>query len=269
MVNSVLEPEPMHYQYPDPHDDITRAAVARNNQQATWLSNEARLHGCIRSLLWRRFGRPLRILDVGTGPGRLVPEYIGLSRFYAAVDRDPARIGRDFIEAAARAAGTRVDIRASQGCSLAELYGAPFDFIIVSHVLQHVAPEAADELLEQCLVKLAAGGWLYVALPVTHCEDDEHVILWTEAGLPCWRRVGEAELADACERPDAGRLPGKVFSLAAIQGLCRRHRLAIRRMIAYHYTWEYQGDPACLLPLSGNIPPGICDLALLLERGSA
>jgi SAM-dependent methyltransferase len=215
-----------------------------------------------------RFSKELRILDLGTGTGRLVPQYITLSRFFAAIDRDRTRIDFGRILAVARRAGKCIDIHVINANSLAEICREPFDFIIISHVLQHIPRFLVHQILEQCVEKLTRDGMIYVAIPVTHEPDEYYVIMRKEADQVVSRIVDEAEFTHVCKHPSQGDLPGRVFSMSAIVELCQQHRLYMMDGIAYHYYKDYRGDHGQLLHLRGAIPPSICDIALLLEKES-
>lgn len=258
----------MNYCYPDNNDDVVQATIAQTNHTTGWETTEAKLHAYVRKVLQMRFSKELRILDLGTGSGRLVPQYIALSRFFAAIDRDRTRIHFSRILAAAREAGKCIDIRVINGNLLAESYRKPFDFMIISHVLQHISRFLMHRILEQCVEKLTEEGMLYVAIPVTHEPDEHYVILRKVVDRVLCRVVDESEFTRACERPSEGDLPGRVFSMSAINELCQRHRLYMRDAIAYHYYKTYQGDHGQLLHLGKSIPAGICDIALLLEKES-
>lgn len=258
----------MNYFYPDRNDDIALATFTQTNHTTGWKTTEDKLHAYVRNVLLRRFGKKLRILDLGTGSGRLVPQYIALSRFFAAIDRDKTRIDFSRILAAAREAGKCIDIRVMNGNSLEGICREPFDFIIISHVLQHIPHSLIHQILEQCIEKLTTDGILYIAIPVTHEPDEYYVILHKKVDHVIYFTVDEVEFTHACEHPSEGVLPGRVFSLSAINDLCLQHRLYMRDSIAYHYYKTYQGDHGQLLHLRGSIPMGICDIALLLLKES-
>ena len=106
-------------------------------------------------------GRPLTVLDVGSGGGDLA---VMLAR-WAARDGKALRItGIDPDPRAARFAGQRpamagVEFRAAHSADLVS-EGARFDVVISNHVLHHLAPEELRQLLADSEI-LAAGKALH------------------------------------------------------------------------------------------------------------
>lgn len=112
----------------------------------------------VNALLARRArasARPLRVLDFGFGRGKYLDSFAGIFGDVVGVDTNPAYV------AEAKGKGFRA-------CSPEAFFAAddgPFDVVFVSHVIEHMTPDALVELIPRLCARLAPDGWLVIVTP--------------------------------------------------------------------------------------------------------
>jgi SAM-dependent methyltransferase len=143
---------------------------------------------------------PLRILDVGCGPGRDLIAFQGLGHEPVGLDGCP-----EFVEMAARASGCPVWL---QDLLALDLPAGRFDGVFANAVLFHVPSRALPAVLAGLCATLRPGGALLASNPRGANEegfaDGRYACFYD---FPTWRRLVEAagfELLDRYYRP-----PGK------------------------------------------------------------
>jgi ribosomal protein RSM22 (predicted rRNA methylase) len=208
----------------------------------------AELHG--RGLVPRG---PLRILDVGAGPGAMTLgalDFLHRSGHRAAIsvhavdrDRDALRIFRQAVsELGARlhaevaVAVEQVDLGASRGSA------AGADLILVGSVLNELGPARSRALLAELLGVLDPGGALIVIEPALRetaralHELRDFAVTETAAHVfaPCVRQVAPcpalADEDDWCHEDRPVQLPERTAKLAATTGL-RSHGLKFAYLV--------------------------------------
>jgi 2-polyprenyl-3-methyl-5-hydroxy-6-metoxy-1,4-benzoquinol methylase len=152
-----------HYRRRTPIAHLARARVSFDQQSKSRL-NWSMLKPILPELV--RAGIPVRILDYGAGWGSFLlaaPRGPYAAYAYDLVDSAVANIaatmtflGRDFSPA-------RVDATGS-------LEPAPFDVIVCSHVLEHVADDS--ELVARFTRALRKGGYLLINVPINEVTAD-------------------------------------------------------------------------------------------------
>ncbi len=100
-----------------------------------------------------------RALDAGCGEGRLLPWIATFAAGIVALDADPGRLAVARKQAA-NLPGT--DLTLVNG-TVAELTGEPFDLVVCSHVIQHVATTELPGLLSRLHALTAPGGRLLIS----------------------------------------------------------------------------------------------------------
>jgi SAM-dependent methyltransferase len=127
----------------------------------------------------------LRVLDVGCGYGKLLRLLLDLGHDAVGVD-----VNREIVED-----------NAARGLPCLPISQLPeeaeFDLVIMSHLIEHFAPEALLNLLERYLDRVAPGGFLLVSTPLysRHFFDDfDHVKPYHPAGLLMVFGAGSAQV---------------------------------------------------------------------------
>jgi hypothetical protein len=112
----------------------------------------------VNALLARRAcdsAKRLRILDFGFGRGKYFDSFAALRAEVVGVDSNPAYV------AEAESKG----VRAHSPEAFFGTDGTGFDVIFLSHVVEHLTPEALVDLVPRLCARLAPGGWLMIVTP--------------------------------------------------------------------------------------------------------
>jgi SAM-dependent methyltransferase len=104
----------------------------------------------------RRGGAPLRVLDFGCGRGKFLHALRGLGCLPVGVDANPAYV------AEARAAG----FEAHHASDWQQAVGGGFDVVFLSHLIEHLTPEALFDLVPRLVAALGTNGRLVIITPV-------------------------------------------------------------------------------------------------------
>ena len=113
-------------------------------------------------------GCPSRFLDAGCGDGRLLPVFANRFAYGMAIDPDSKRV-KQAIQTAEQygIAGKMTFEKSSINEFISEWQ---FDFILCSHVIQHVRTDIIIEVFQRMKACLAPGGLL--AITTTHSLTD-------------------------------------------------------------------------------------------------
>jgi|WetSurMetagenome_2_1015567.scaffolds.fasta_scaffold02381_9 SAM-dependent methyltransferase len=123
------------YQYMDPEDRITSQNIRRIElYPGYWEKSENKILNIVKNLLKIKAGHK-RFLDAGCGEGRLIPIFEGQFDEVVAIDPDPERlrVAAELIHNL----GLSDKIKLKQS-AIESFEDGKFDFILCSHVLQHV-----------------------------------------------------------------------------------------------------------------------------------
>jgi 2-polyprenyl-3-methyl-5-hydroxy-6-metoxy-1,4-benzoquinol methylase len=172
-----------------------------------------------------RFGSAPRILDIGCGNGS--PSIT--KRWFPGCHYAGADIQRYNLSGADDAAMDEFFQLGADGSGYAEIPDANYDFVILNHVVEHMA-EPVPILAVLC-AKLKPGGYIWIAFPslrslglphsvdetLQFCDDATHVY------LPDMREVANVLLANGVNVLHAGRSrEGFLTTLTDIFKLCKR-----------------------------------------------
>lgn len=155
-----MKTPPSRYHYFDDQDRITTRFIEQHEPFAGyWHQSEhlaldrARQH--VREASDNN--KMVRGLDAGCGDGRLLPWVAELVTEVTAIDRDQSRI--DSAKERTHQIGLRDHINFNTS-SIAEYADEPFDFVLCSHVLQHVSTSEVAATLRSLYKLTNSGGML-------------------------------------------------------------------------------------------------------------
>lgn len=159
------------YHYPDSDDKITLLTIKSllTPNEHYWDESEKHIITEIQRMI---APRSQAMLDAGCGTGRLLPDFANLFSEVVGIDADPIQLTK----AVELLQGYKhLQDRISLVCSnILDYYpNRKFDFILVSHILQHVSTSDIDKILYSISSLLSENG--FAAILTNHsCEPQDY-----------------------------------------------------------------------------------------------
>lgn len=195
------------YNYGDPTDDMASELVriADAEDRAGWLASDQSLIADAVTFL-ERGDAFTAALDVGAGTGRLLGDLLQVADEVTAIEPDPIRYAklREFQAALPVADANRlITIQASLG----EMTREAFDFILCSHVIQHLGTDERHRFLAalpQFAAEHAVGLLTYSA---SGSSQQAHYISEQEGAIFRTRQVEQRDFDALAATPKMHKLP--------------------------------------------------------------
>lgn len=147
------------YQYPDKKDKITAEEVRRIElYPGYWEESEKNILNSVKNLIKTNAGYE-RFLDAGCGEGRLIPVFEGLFDEIVAIDPDQERLNAAERLILDRGLAKKTTLKRS---TIEDFEDRRFDFILCSHVLQHVHTGIVPVILRKIRDLIKADGLLCI-----------------------------------------------------------------------------------------------------------
>ena len=220
------------YRYADPGDRLTRQLIAQSGlSDEAWERQESlvldELTGPLTTLEPRR-----RLLDFGSGLGRLSVRFAGLFDQVTSIEPDVDRARAQAATVAASPYADRIQLT-SGGLGPAEV--GQYDAVICSHVIQHVGTATANSILDTLAAALRPGGYLLLLTTLTSTTAERFVIKRLAAGSRVFEQdVSRAEFELACRTNEIGRLPVRFFSYSDLADALARRSLRLVASYLFH-----------------------------------
>lgn len=180
------------------------------------------------------------MLDAGCGNGRLIARFLPFFDEYVAIEPDKTRIVGAISMAAALAEGGKVRF---EQCSVASYSGSePFDFILSSHVIQHIATREVEPLLRKLVGLLAPGGLFAVMTchSTSPSGEDSFSKSLTEKGTLKETAITKEEFDDIVLRNHPGILPAHFFNASSLCELLKSLGGDIADLQVFHTDGLYE-----------------------------
>ncbi|MBS1827996.1 MAG: class I SAM-dependent methyltransferase [Acidobacteria bacterium] len=197
------------YRYNDAWDDtISLFIQSHNPYDHYWSRSEEYALAIVRQQAETTPRR--RFLDLGCGRGRLLRKFAPLFATSIALEPDPARsqIAR---HAAASLQNVRVD-----NCYLEQSPESGFDFVLCSHVLQHVPVGHEQALLNRIAAVLNPGGMLALITSHSMLPHDAFKLWSPEASGVVEQSTDQMTFDDLASRGSGAVVPTHAFSLQSL-----------------------------------------------------
>ncbi len=218
------------YQYPDYKDRITAQMIQQVEPcQGYWGHSENRVLEILKEQVATKQGGAF--LDAGCGEGRLLPVFQSYFSTIEAIEPDEHRfaVAREMIEAAPW--GNKIKLQQTT----LEMYapGRQFDFVLCSHVLQHIPLENVAPFVNKLASLTAKDG--IVAIMTNHSiTNDETFVLSTfnEEGAVTEDPIEAKDFnAYVCK---SGYLPIHSFTIGRMTEICTRAGLEVMNVQVFH-----------------------------------
>lgn len=208
------------YRYPDPGDRVTAGAIRAVGVEESELQRQE-------ADVLSRFARRLdavhhhRLLDYGSGEGRLTSRFAELFEYVAAYEPDE---GRRATHAESLSKGDPVELLATFD---RDALLSSFDAAICSHVIQHVSREEVRVVLDDLAAVLRPGGALLLLTAATGLDwaDEPRFVVsrLSPRGRAVESEVDADEFDAVFRRNAAGELPIHFFGRTELIDSLTRH----------------------------------------------
>ena len=206
---------PSAYRYPDHRDLMMKAYIeASDPYPGYWIRSE--------SYAWRRARRVLahsahdRLLDFGCGTGRLLRPFAPLFHTTTAIEPDPER-ANDARRLISEFGLSNVKVLIGDVVML-EQGVEPFDAIICSHVLQHVATADVPRILTAFRTTLKHDGLLVLCVPLGWRGEQTRLAVRAHDGQLTSRFLAQEEF-DSLAINGISELPVRLFNQTELDTL--------------------------------------------------
>jgi SAM-dependent methyltransferase len=230
----------MAYRYPDHGDRLTQRMILTLSDPDSWDAEENEILELLREEV-ERLDSPRSLLDVGAGTGRLAWYFADLVSAVDLLEPDEgrARVARSF-------SGTlgpllQIGVYTVEG----ELPDRDYDLVLLSHVIQHVAPAEADRLIGSCASRCRPGGIFYIAtvLATTDNAAPEYRISSCNRDEPFHEdTVDRDRFIEELRHPRRDHLPVRAFGLSELETLLRGFDVEDLTVRPFHRTHAAAGN---------------------------
>jgi SAM-dependent methyltransferase len=257
------------YSYPDPLDATTVSFISEHAaSDGRWQESEDRVLSFAVERIAARFGGQARCLDAGAGTGRLTGRFGAVSATATALELDPSRFDREAMLQDAAERGFHLIPTVGNAIDMAELPEAPFDVVVLSHLIQHAPRAVAARIITAAARALEAGGFLYLTVPLSAEDQDEHILARVENARFVQDRITAADFDRLCLKSPDGWLPTRTFSVRALIGSLESADFRIDDVLAFHFKPERRAWPQaqCVLDTTRSRLGPAVDVALFATR---
>jgi len=148
------------YQYPDRKDEMTAENIRRIElYPGYWEESEKNILNIVKKLIKVNAGHD-RFLDAGCGEGRLIPVFEGLFDEIVAIDPDQERLNAAERLILDRGLAKKTTLKQAAIEDFED--NNRFDFILCSHVLQHVNTDAVPLILKKLKKLMRKNGMICI-----------------------------------------------------------------------------------------------------------
>lgn len=257
------------YRYPDPLD-MTTTSFIRDSESLPggWEQNEDFVISLAVDRVAAQFGGHARCVDAGAGTGRLTGRFGAAGTSVTALEPDASRFDRETMLREAATSGFELTLTIGGAADLAELPQAPFDVVVLSHVIQHAPRDVAATIETAAARALRQRGFLFLSVPVTSEPHDEYIVARVENGRYAEDQVAPAEFDRSCLHSPEGSLATRRFSLRPLVRSLELAGFHIDSVLAFHFTPRHHAwsRVPCAFEPSGADLSGVVDVAILATR---
>jgi SAM-dependent methyltransferase len=260
---------PDAYCYPDPSETTTLALIAESGHRLEeWERSEELAVAIALGLIAERFGGQARSVDAGAGTGRLTRPVGAVSAAVTATELDPSRFDVAQMRLDAEQRGYELRLEPVDATRTDELLGAPFDAMMLSHVIQHTPRDVTTEILASAARALYSGGVLNISVPLSSHKSDDHVIAGVVTGRYIEDPVAASEFDRRCTSSAGGNLPTRKFGLRGLLAAVESHGFRVEHVLAFHFQGDHSKWPSvpCVADIAHGESDGVIDAAIVATR---
>ena len=220
------------YFYPDENDLLTQILISETGYAQQWSDDEQRVLLDL-SRMVMDIEPPRSILDVGAGLGRIMSQ---LEPYFSSGDLvEPDQKRRNELTALVNLLdpGSR---RFSIYASLEEVdQSKKYEFILLSHVLQHISVGEVQGMLTQLAQRLEEGGLLYIATCLSPNQQHQYTVTQFDSNGGFEEvAISEADFNSLATGPEERKLPVHFFPIGALSAMVESAGLAVFQVRPFH-----------------------------------
>lgn len=215
----------LKYRYPDTGDKITVNFIDGNNKKYWEESEDRILH-----LIENSIGKVNSFLDIGCGLGRLLLRFGESANAIVGIEPDTDR----FIMCKENIENTHIKDKVTlYNDSLDALnFESRFDFILCSHVLQHISNDNCKKLIQSIAHNLEPDGKLVVLTNHSDKDHDIYINSYIKEDQTIEREISNSEFNQLTSK--VGSLPIRFFSIHTLENMIKPYGLRIASYEVFH-----------------------------------
>lgn len=220
------------YYYPDENDGLTNKFLAEFEKSAQyWEQSENTIIDLIKKNISAiKSNGIIRFLDAGCGNGRLIPRFEAQFDEIVALEPDLHRIenASEFLKS------TGIDVKTNFYQTLAEKFSSDikFDFILCSHVIQHIHTHSVKPLLKNLKDHLQEEGILAITTCHSTLEHGHYLKNYIQNGKPIREDIDEKTYNQLVN--NKGALPIHFFKTDALIKILNEIGLETFAFVVFH-----------------------------------
>jgi SAM-dependent methyltransferase len=222
----------MAYRYPDHGDRLTQQMILALSDAHNWDVEERAILELLREEV-ERLDSPRSLLDVGAGTGRLTWHFRDLVTTADLLEPDEDRAST------ARSLSRKLAPLLHIGVYTVEreLPDREYDLVLLSHVVQHVAPSEADRLLRSCASRCRPGGIFYVATVLAADDTPEYRVSICNRDESFHEETVDVDrFLEELRHPSRYRLPVRAFGPSELETSLRSLDIEALAVRPFHWT---------------------------------
>lgn len=181
-----------NYHYPDFNDSLIIKFLAEfEKNEGYWAESEKQLNRRVIQLFHEIPGFPFKtFLDAGSGKGRLIPVFEKFFKKVVALEPDPDRYQDTLMTV--KTLGLQDKVEAINQSAEFFQHEQKFDFILCSHVIQHIHTNSVIPLLTNLGMHLTSNGLMMISTCHSTTHEDTYGKDYLENNIPM-RKVIDIE----------------------------------------------------------------------------
>ncbi len=245
------------YIYPDKNDAITKHIVAEEFDTSYWEDSENLVLKYVFDYLVKD-AQPIHMVDIGCGTGRLFGKFAPYVDTIQALEPDPKRFSNSCDEA--KNYSGKITVENSDISGLQD--DKRFDFALVSHILQHIAPSAVALIISSLYSHMVDGGLVAVTTTHTSSAKDEYTYECVVDGKRISKAITKDTFLESVGNKDG--IPACIFADNTVPEMFRDAGFELIMKKYYHYSNHHSIEEDLLIHDSDGT--GAIDVLFLFRK---